>query len=292
MNKRRMLRDVDLVDRMEDKIAMITLTMTMAYKGGVNYSDTMGTVAIWDSLIHRYLLQQNIIVPPNEDSFKSDYEGGYVKDPHCGIHDWVCSFDINSLYPNIIVQWNMSPETIAKGKIEPNVTVDGILNGYTTNSQYSVAATGQCFDKSKQGFMPKIIEEMYDERTVIKKKMLASKQELERCDKNNKVEVTYTGDGTGSRAISHSLTSTPGCIILKRTDAADDWYVVHRSASSFSGYGVLNTTAAFTTTGSEFHLLAQHLSPLVLTTTAVVQHGWRMCLPTTQAASACLGRTM
>lgn len=183
------IRDVDLVDRMEDKIAMITLTMTMAYKGGVNYSDTMGTVAIWDSLIHRYLLQQNIIVPPNEDSFKSDYEGGYVKDPQCGIHDWVCSFDVNSLYPNIIVQWNMSPETIAKGRIEPNVTVDGILNGYTTDSQYSVAATGQCFDKSKQGFMPKIIEEMYDERTVIKKKMLASKQELERCDKNNKVEV-------------------------------------------------------------------------------------------------------
>jgi DNA polymerase elongation subunit (family B) len=108
------IKDVDLVDRMEDKIAMITLTMTMAYKAGVNYSDTMGTVAIWDSLIHRYLLAQNIIVPPNKESFKSDYEGGYVKDPQCGVHDWVCSFDVNSLYPNIIVQWNMSPETIIR----------------------------------------------------------------------------------------------------------------------------------------------------------------------------------
>lgn len=183
------IKDVELVDRMEDKIAMITLTMTMAYKAGVNYSDTMGTVGIWDSLIHKTLLAQNIIVPPNTNSFKSDYEGGYVKDPQCGVHDWVCSFDVNSLYPNIIVQWNMSPETIMKGKIEPGITVDKMLAGYKNTNGMSMAATGQYFDNSKQGFMPKIIEEMYDERVVIKKKMIASKKELEACDKSNKAEV-------------------------------------------------------------------------------------------------------
>lgn len=183
------IKDVELVDRMEDKIAMITLTMTMAYKAGVNYSDTMGTVAIWDALIHKTLLAQNIIVPPNTSSFKSDYEGGYVKDPQCGVHDWVCSFDVNSLYPNIIVQWNMSPETIMKGKIEPGITVDKMLAGYKNTSDMSMAATGQYFDNSKQGFMPKIIEEMYDERVIIKKKMILSKKELEACDKSNEKEV-------------------------------------------------------------------------------------------------------
>jgi DNA polymerase elongation subunit (family B) len=183
------IKDVELVDRMEDKIAMITLTMTMAYKAGVNYSDTMGTVAIWDALIHKTLLAQNIIVPPNTNSFKSDYEGGYVKDPQCGVHDWVCSFDVNSLYPNIIVQWNMSPETIMKGKIEPGITVDKMLAGYKNTNDMSMAATGQYFDNSKQGFMPKIIEEMYDERVIIKKKMIVSKKELEACDKSNEKEV-------------------------------------------------------------------------------------------------------
>jgi DNA polymerase elongation subunit (family B) len=183
------IKDVELVDRMEDKIAMITLTMTMAYKAGVNYSDTMGTVAIWDALIHKTLLAQNIIVPPNTNSFKSDYEGGYVKDPQCGVHDWVCSFDVNSLYPNIIVQWNMSPETIMKGKIEPGITVDKMLASYKNTSNMSMAATGQYFDNSKQGFMPKIIEEMYDERVIIKKKMIISKKELEACDKSNEKEV-------------------------------------------------------------------------------------------------------
>ena len=183
------IKDVDLVDRMEDKIAMITLTLTMAYKAGVNYSDTMGTVAIWDSLIHRTLMSQNIIVPPNNNSFKRDYDGGYVKEPQCGIHDWVCSFDVNSLYPNIIVQWNMSPETILKGDIQPSVTVDRCLNGLVNDTDKSMAATGQFFSKQKQGFMPKIIEEMYDERSAIKKKMLVAKQELELADKNNKAEI-------------------------------------------------------------------------------------------------------
>lgn len=183
------VKDVLLVSKMEDKIAMITLCLTMSYKAGVNYNDAFGTTGIWDSLIYRTLLNEKIIVPPNTNKFKSDYDGGYVKDPQCGVHDWVCSFDVNSLYPNIIVQWNMSPETLLKGTVEPGITVEKMLDGYVNTTQYSMAATGQYFDNSKQGFMPKIIEQMYDERVVIKKKMLASKQELETCDKSNKQEV-------------------------------------------------------------------------------------------------------
>lgn len=184
------IKDVYLVQRMEDKIAMITLCMTMAYKAGVNYSDTFGTTAIWDQLIHRFLLKDNIIVPPNKDKYKGDYDGGYVKEPQCGVHDWVCSFDVNSLYPNIIVQWNMSPETTLKGEVEQGVTVDKLLNGFTSQrTDASMAATGQYFSNEKQGFMPKIIEAMYDERVAIKKKMLASKQELEKADKSNQQEV-------------------------------------------------------------------------------------------------------
>lgn len=184
------IRDVNLVSRMEDKIGLMMLCFTMSYKAGVNYSDTFGTVGIWDSLIYRNLLEQNIIVPPNKDSYKSDYEGGYVKDPQCGVHDWVASFDVNSLYPNIIVQWNMSPETILKGDVEPNMNVDRCLNGFVNpHKDKSMAASGQYFDNSKQGFMPKIIESLYDERVQIKKKMLVAKQELEKVDESDKAEV-------------------------------------------------------------------------------------------------------
>lgn len=157
-------RDVWLVNAMEEKIALIKLALTMAYKAGVNYTDTFGTTGIWDQLFHRNLLQQNIVIPPNMTTRAESYEGAYVKVPQCGAHDWVCSFDINSLYPNIIVQFNMSPETIIRG---------------TTDQSVSVASTGQCFSNEKQGFVPKIVEEMYSERVAIRKKMLAAKAEYE-----------------------------------------------------------------------------------------------------------------
>jgi DNA polymerase elongation subunit (family B) len=185
------IRDVDLVDRMEDKIGLITLCFTMAYKAGVNYNDTFGTTGIWDTLIYRFLKKQNIVVPPNKDSFKSDYAGGYVKDPQCGVHDWVASFDVNSLYPNIIVQWNMSPETIMKGRYDHRVTPDSILEGYIPEKVEGVGicGSGQMFSNAKQGFMPQIIEQLYDERVFIKKQMIASKKELEVADKTNKQEI-------------------------------------------------------------------------------------------------------
>ena len=184
------IRDVDLVDRMEDKVGLIVLCFTMAYKAGVNYNDTFGTTGIWDTLIYRYLLPQNIVVPPNKESFKEAYDGGYVKDPHCGVHDWVASFDVNSLYPNIIVQWNMSPETIVRGRHDHRVSPDSILEGYEPEkTEYGIAGSGQMFSNEKQGFMPKIIEEMYDERVKIKKLMLTAKKELEAADKTNKQEI-------------------------------------------------------------------------------------------------------
>ena len=184
------IRDVDLVDRMEDKAGLIVLCFTMAYRAGVNYNDTFGTTGIWDTLIYRYLTEQNIAVPPNKESFKEAYEGGYVKDPQCGVHDWVASFDVNSLYPNIIVQWNMSPETIMFGRHDHRVSPDSILEGYIPEkTEFGVCGSGQMFSNQNQGFMPKIIEEMYNERVTVKQMMLASKRELEIADPANKQEI-------------------------------------------------------------------------------------------------------
>jgi DNA polymerase elongation subunit (family B) len=124
------------------------------------------------------------------EKFKSSFAGGYVKSPQVGLHDWVVSFDLNSLYPNIIVQWNMSPETIVD-KVVYGTDVKSLLNADSPSDTegHSMAATGQCFSKGRQGFLPRIITEYYDERSIIKKKMLASQQELEGIDKTNKREL-------------------------------------------------------------------------------------------------------
>ena len=183
------IKDVQLVDRLEDKMGLITLALTMAYRGGVNYTDTLGTTAIWDSIIFRDLASQGTVIPAAEDKFKSDYPGGYVKAPQVGLHEWVVSFDLASLYPNIIVQWNMSPETIVDGKreqMDPDMALAG--NMPQLKGDYALAANGVYFTKEKQGVLPKIIVDYYNERKAVKKKMLVSQQELETIDKSNVVE--------------------------------------------------------------------------------------------------------
>jgi DNA polymerase elongation subunit (family B) len=174
------IKDVELVDRLEEKMGLVTLAMTMAYRGGVNYSETFGTTSIWDSIIYRILAKQQIAVPPKIDQRKTPYPGAYVKDPQVGIHDWVCSFDLNSLYPNIIVQYNMSPETLIEGRVL-DVDVEKLLDGTSgsNNIDSTMAASGVRFRNDKPGIIPQVIRQYYDERVTLKERMLQAKQEFE-----------------------------------------------------------------------------------------------------------------
>ena len=63
------------------------------------------------TIIYNYLKKRNIVIPPRERSNKSEkYEGAYVKEPIPGKYDWVVSFDLNSLYPHLIMQYNIHPK--------------------------------------------------------------------------------------------------------------------------------------------------------------------------------------
>ena len=172
------IRDVDLVDKLEEKLGLISLAMTLAYKGGVNYEDVLGTTAIWDSIIYRILNKFQVAVPPKAEKSKSKYEGGYVKEPHVGSHEWVTSFDLNSLYPNIIVQYNMSPETVVDGLT--STSVEHMLRKQTPSDQnYALAPSGVRFTREKEGIIPAVIRQYYSERRVIKDEMLKAQQEYE-----------------------------------------------------------------------------------------------------------------
>jgi DNA polymerase elongation subunit (family B) len=184
------IKDVELVDRIEDKLGLITLCMTMAYKGGVNYNDTFGTTMIWDTIIYRRLYANNIVVPFVEDKVKTNYPGGFVKEPQVGIHDNVVSFDLNSLYPSIIMQYNMSPETISEGEIT-QFDIENVLTKSVRpdNRGKALAANGQYFRTDKPGIIPFIIDEMYKERVGIKQEMITAQKELQKVDKNDKQEM-------------------------------------------------------------------------------------------------------
>ena len=175
--------DVELVDRLEDKMKLIELAVTMAYDAKVNYSDVFFQVRMWDNIIYNYLKKRDIVIPPKDKSEKNEkYAGAYVKEPIPGVYDWVVSFDLNSLYPHLIMQYNISPETLLDDR-HPNVSVNKILEKETNFELYkdsAVCANGAMYRKDVRGILPELMEKMYGDRVIFKKKMLAAKQQYEK----------------------------------------------------------------------------------------------------------------
>jgi DNA polymerase elongation subunit (family B) len=186
------IKDVLLVERIDDKVGLIDLAMTIGYKAGCNYSESFGTVQLWDTYIYRELTRHNIVVPPKKENQKIDFGGGFVKAPHVGRHSWVVSFDLNSLYPHLIMQYNMSPETIVQGRTS-GVTVDNCLDQTrpdTSVPDCALAANGVHFRKDFRGVLPSIIDGLYAERKGIKKDMLSQQSKVEAGDKSAEREIT------------------------------------------------------------------------------------------------------
>ena len=176
------IHDTVLVDRLEDKLKFLEQTMALSYDAKVNYPDVMTTVRPWDIIIHNYLLEQNIVIPAmKKQKMDGNLIGGHVKEPKIGLSKWVVSFDLNSLYPHLIMQYNISPETFVD-KWEGMPSIDDLLKEteFQCFTELSYAANGCKYRKDKQGFLPALMERMYNDRTKYKKLMLEAKQRYEK----------------------------------------------------------------------------------------------------------------
>jgi len=186
------IKDVELIIKLEDKLKLLELAVTLAYDTKSNFEDVFAQTRMWDALTYSYLRDKDIIVPPRVIKDKdAAFEGAYVKVPQVGLHDWVASFDLNSLYPHLMMQYNISPETLIepenytnemRGVLEQGVSVDRLLKkriDTTKLENATLTPNGQFFRTDIQGFLPKMMEEMYTDRSKFKKMMLAAKQEYE-----------------------------------------------------------------------------------------------------------------
>jgi DNA polymerase elongation subunit (family B) len=168
------IKDVLLVEKIDEKVQLMNLCMMIAYKGGCNYQEAFGTTQLWDTYIYRELCLQKKVVPPKVDRQLTEIAGGYVKAPQVGRHAWVVSLDLNSLYPHLMMQYNISPETVVDRRTA-NVNVDNCLGQTRPDSilpDHAIAANGIHFRKDIRGVIPSIIDGLYSERKVIKKEML------------------------------------------------------------------------------------------------------------------------
>ena len=176
------IKDVELVTRLEDKMKLIELAIALAYDAKVNLKDVYYQVRMWDTLIYNFLSARNVVVPPAKRANKDEkYAGAYVKEPIPGKYDWVVSFDLNSLYPHLIMQYNISPETLCESR-HPSASVERILgNSCEIDPRYATCANGAQYRKDVHGFLPEMMKKIYDERVQSKKLMLIAKQEYEKA---------------------------------------------------------------------------------------------------------------
>jgi len=210
------IQDVEIVDGLEDKLKLIELVLTMAYEAKVNYTDVFSQVRMWDMLIYNYLKKDNIMIPPKKDNIKDDkYEGAYVKDPITGMHNWIVSFDINSLYPHLIMQYNISPEKIIG--VEPSgISVDKLLDHATPLTHLKtegacITPNGAKFKVDSPGFLPRLMESMYNDRVKFKTLEFQAKQEYQKTkDKSLLKEISRCHNIQWSKKIA--LNSAYGAI--------------------------------------------------------------------------------
>jgi len=208
------IKDVELVDRLEDKMKLIELAITMAYDAKVNYEDVFYQVRMWDTIIYNYLKKRNIVIPPKEKSEKSDkYAGAYVKEPVPGMYDWVVSLDLDSLYPHLLMEFNISPETLIDEK-HPTINVDKVLNQELTfelYKDYCICPNGSMYRKDIRGFIPELMQKMYNERKKYKKKMLEAKKEYEK-NPTKQLEKDISRYNNTQMALKISLNSCYGSL--------------------------------------------------------------------------------
>ena len=197
------IKDVELIIKLEDKLKLIELALTLAYDTKCNYEDVFAQTRMWDALTYNRLMQDNIVVPPRDVQEKDGaFEGAYVKEVQVGAHDWVASFDLNSLYPHLMMQYSISPETLIEPEnytdemrevLSQGVSVDKLLLKQIDTSKLkgvTLTPNGQFFRTDKQGFLPAMMEEMYEDRKKFKKLYLQAKQEYENeRDESRKYEI-------------------------------------------------------------------------------------------------------
>lgn len=235
------IRDVELITKLEEKMALIELAYAIAYDAKVNLEDAFTSVLLWDVIIHNYMLSKNIVVNQIKKGDKEkQFEGAFVMDPVTGIHDWVASFDVNSLYPSLIVQYNMSPETY-RGMIPNFKSIDNLLKhgesvsdiiDLAKKDNLAVAANGTCWDKTEKGIFPQLVEKMYADRTMWKNKMTEAKKRKQAEGKSKQIEAEiskYNNLQMAKKIILNSLFGAVGNAYFR-------WYKLQfAEAITFSG---------------------------------------------------------
>lgn len=175
------ITDIDRVADIDEKKKLLDIVYAMAYDAKVNFNDTLGSVHYWDILIHNFLMEKKIAIPPYKSTGTASVLGGYVKNPLIGGHEWPLSFDFTSLYPKIVESFNISPETLLEYHDWPAEKIDEILEtNQVMSNRGSTCLNGTIFSKDKLGAFPQLMDLKFRQRKIYKDKMIQAEKDFER----------------------------------------------------------------------------------------------------------------
>jgi DNA polymerase elongation subunit (family B) len=201
------VQDVRLLRKLDAKKKFLKLLVTFCYGCRVPFEHYVKTTKVLDGAFLSNLAVEKVVLPDVNRKLveemkikKEKYIGGFVKHPEAALHEWVLSFDATSLYPSIMMGWNISPETkicvIEKKHVKPlmkymsrgeecegNVTVMkqhmtvSELGDLIKEKKWCLAANGAIYKTDVQGIIGRFVKEWFNMRKEYKKKMLKAKDE-------------------------------------------------------------------------------------------------------------------
>jgi DNA polymerase elongation subunit (family B) len=193
------IQDVNLLVKLEEKLQYISLLRMLSYVGLTTLEGAMGTISVINGALSIRARKRNEVLSTfvrKEGIGKNP--GAYVAEPKNGFKTNIVSFDANSLYPNVMISLNLSPETKI-GRIEKthdgNITVHHVsgksveltpekFSAYINAEQCSLTKAGFLFSQKKKGIIPEFLDYYYTERVEIKKLLFEAKKKLSILDKN------------------------------------------------------------------------------------------------------------
>ena len=225
------IQDVNLLVRLEQKLQYIQLLRMIAYAGLTTFEGALGSLSVITGLCAIRARHRNQRIPTFnkhvEDIDGKQNEGAYVGEPQQGFQEHIVSFDANSLYPNVMITLNLSPETkigtiVHDDKYKILYTDDGKLtikhvNGSEYNitkekfaafvSQEKIAISKACvlFSQKTKGIVPETVDHYYKKRVEIKKQLDKAKRAILNLEKGTQEYINLKNEIDHLNITQHTI---------------------------------------------------------------------------------------
>lgn len=193
------IQDVLLTKKINDKTKFIPLTITLSYQALIPFDGIFSQIKLITGYMLNYLHRHNLVMPDPDDTKKEPYPGAYVKALR-GLHKYILAYDFESLYPKIMMMYNISPETLRycpdESEIEELIKTPAseVYKCLTPKGKFEVS--GIYYTKEKKGIIPQIVETIFEERKYFKNKMkiaigVSKNLSPEKISENTHIDLDY-----------------------------------------------------------------------------------------------------